>query len=135
LKKILVDSNILLDILTEDSSWSEWSTMQLKTLAEHHILAINPIVYSEISARFTKIEDLENCIRAAGLTRMTLPWEAAFLAGKVFIQYKKNGGTRQSSLPDFFIGAHAAVEDMLLLTRDVNRYRTYFPKLELIHLI
>ncbi len=133
MKKILVDSNVLLDILTEDPHWFEWSATQLRTLANHHILAINPIIYGEISADFVRIEELENCVNGVGLTRIALPWEAAFLAGKVFIQYKKNGGTRQSSLPDFFIGAHASVEDMLLLTRDVNRYRTYFPKLELIH--
>ncbi len=133
MKKILVDSNILLDILTNDPDWSEWSTIQLKTLTEHHILAINPIIYGEISIGFSHIEDLESCIRGAKLARLPLSWEAAFLAGKAFMQYKKNGGQRQTCLPDFFIGAHALVENMLLLTRDVSRYRTYFSKLELIY--
>lgn len=132
MKKILVDSNVLLDLLTEDPQWVEWSTFQLKTLAEHHILTINPIIYGEISIGFSHIEDLEDCIRGAKLTRLPLPWEAAFLAGKAFMQYKKNTGKRQTCLPDFYIGAHALIENMLLLTRDVNRYRTYFPKLELI---
>ena len=132
MKKVLVDSNIILDIFTEDSQWFDWSAEQLELLARKHILAINPIIYAEVSIRFTRIEDLEASLPDSQFCRIPLPWEAAFLAGKVFMQYKKNGGAKSSAMPDFFIGAHASIDGMLLLTRDVSRYKTYFPKLELI---
>ena len=132
LKKVLVDSNVLLDILTEDPMWYEWSATQLEQLAEQHILAINPIIYAEISIGFNMIEDLEDSLPETQFLRLQLPWEAAFLAGKAFMQYKKKGGTKVSTMPDFFIGSHGLVSDMIVLTRDGNRYKTYFPALSLI---
>jgi len=131
-KRVLVDSNIILDIFTEDPEWFEWSAEQLELLAEHHTFIINPIIYGEVSVRFKRIEELEESLPHSQFRRLPLPWEAAFLAAKVFVQYKKNGGKKASTMPDFFIGAHAAVENMLLLTRDTDRYKTYFPRLELI---
>ena len=128
----LVDSNVLLDVLTEDPTWFEWSSGTLRSCAERHILAINPIIYAEISVRFVQVEELEQALTGNPLERLPLPWEAAFLAGKCFTQYKRRGGTRPSTLPDFFIGAHAAVAGLRLLTRDAKRYHTYFPGLEVI---
>lgn len=127
----LVDSNILLDILTEDPIWLEWSTTALAAAAETGPLYINPVVYAEVSVRFTRIEDLEDALPPEDFRRASLPWPAAFLAGKAFLAYRRNQGRAGSALPDFFIGAHAAVEDLLLLTRDPARYRTYFPKVRL----
>lgn len=129
---ILVDSNVLLDIFTEDPRWFPWSSEQLRLCAEDHVLVINPVIYAEISIRFTRIEDLEDVLAASPIERRPLPWEAAFLAGKCFHQYRRRGGDRRSPLPDFFIGAHAAVAGMMLLTRDAARYRTCFPRLRLI---
>ena len=132
MKKVLVDSNVILDILTEDKHWFDWSSQQLERLADEHILAINPIIYAEVSVRFHRIEDLESVLPSEHFLRLALPWEAAFLAAKAHAKYRKQDGKKASTLPDFFIGAHASVENMLLLTRDVNRYQTYFPKLSLI---
>ena len=132
MQKVLVDSNIILDIFTEDPVWFDWSSQQLAYYIEHTTLVINPIIYAEISMRFSKIEDLEESLPDNYIARAHLPVEAAFLAGKIFLQYKKNSGNKQSTLPDFFIGAHASVKNMLLLTRDAGHYRTYFPKLSLI---
>ena len=132
MKPVLVDSNVLLDIFTEDNNWYEWSSSMLEKLAEDHTLSINPIIYSEISIGFERIEELEVALPKQIFKRLNIPSEAAFLAGKIFVKYKKNGGKKHSTMPDFFIGAHAAVNDMLLLTRDKKRYVTYFPKLELI---
>lgn len=129
---VLVDSNVLLDVLTEDPTWFNWSADQLALMAESFSLIINPIIYSEVSVGFTTIEELENCLSADFFLRRSLPWEAAFLAGKCFITYRRSGGVRHSPLPDFYIGAHAAVAGLTLLTRDVSRYRTYFPGLKLI---
>jgi len=128
----LVDSSVLLDILTEDPEWLEWSASALEQRAEESLLVINPIIYAEISIRFERIEDLERALPATMFRRDALPWEAAFLAGKCFLTYRKRGGARRSPLPDFYIGAHAAVAGMTLLTRDEARYRTYFPRLDLI---
>lgn len=128
----LVDSNVLLDIFTEDVAWLEWSTDALATAAETGPLYINPIVYAEVSVRFSRIEDLERALPATELRRAPLPWPAAFLAGKAFLSYRRNRGTAALPLPDFFIGAHAAVEDLALLTRDTKRYRTYFPTVQLL---
>jgi len=128
----LVDSSVLLDILTEDPRWIEWSASALEQRAEESLLVINPIIYAEISIRFERIEDLEGALPATIFRRDALPWEAAFLAGKCFLTYRKRGGARRSPLPDFYIGAHAAVAGMTLLTRDAARYRTYFPRLDLI---
>ena len=128
----LVDTNVLLDVLTEDPIWFAWSSLALSAAAESGPLWINPIVYAEVSVRFSRIEDLETALPADEYRRAQLPWEAAFLAGKAFVQYRRRGGARTSTLPDFYIGSHAAVSDMVLLTRDANRYRTYFPTVTLI---
>ena len=128
----LVDSNVLLDVLTEDPVWLGWSTAALVEAAESGPLWINPIIYAEVSVRFSRIEELEAALPAADYRRAPLPWEAAFLAGKAFIQYRHSGGTKTSTLPDFYIGAHAAVADLALLTRDGGRYATYFPTVELV---
>lgn len=128
----LVDSNVLFDYLTEDEDWFEWSASMLEEAADRGALAINPIIYSEVSVRYDRIEDLDAALPAEFFARLPLPWEAAFLAGKGFAKYRRRGGARRSPLPDFFIGAHAAVAGMTLLTRDPRRYRTYFPRLKLI---
>lgn len=128
----LVDSNVLLDILTEDATWFGWSSEALATAADTGPLHINPIVFAEVSVRFTQIEDVDDALSPADYRRLALPWEAAFLAGKAFLDYRRNEGTKASTLPDFFIGAHAAVAELRLLTRDAERYRTYFPTVELI---
>lgn len=128
----IVDSNVLLDILTEDPAWVEWSTTALAQAAESGPLYINPIIYSEVSIRFTTVEALETALPPTDYRRQAIPWEAAFLAGKAFIDYKRSSGTKSRPLPDFFIGAHAAVASLDLLTRDTGRYRTYFPTVSLI---
>ena len=129
---ILVDSNVILDILTEDKKWFPWSSQTLAARADQSILVINPVIYAEVSIRFERIEDLEEALSPSYFRRDALPWEAAFLAGKCFLAYRRKGGRRSAPLPDFFIGAHAAVARIPLLTRDVSRYRTYFPSLKLI---
>lgn len=129
---VLIDTNVLLDVLTEDPTWFEWSALALEEAAEAGPLWINPLIYAEVSVRFSRIEDLEDALPKAEFHRANLPWEAAFLAGKAFVRYRRRGGTRTSTLPDFFIGAHAAVADLTLLTRDGRRYRTYFPTVDLV---
>jgi predicted nucleic acid-binding protein len=129
---VLVDSNVILDVVNEDRKWFAWSSEQIEQLAERHVLVINPIIYSEVSIGFDRIEDLDRSLPADFFRREPLPWEAAFLAGKCFLKYRKSGGARRSPLPDFYIGAHAAVSGLTLLTRDAGRYKTYFPKLVLI---
>lgn len=131
-REILVDSNVILDIVTEDVDWLDWSASRLERLADRHTLVINPIVYSEVSIGFDAIEALDAALPLSHLRRDPLPWEAAFLAGKCFVRYRRAGGIRRAPLPDFYIGAHAAVRGMTLLTRDPRRYRTYFPRLSLI---
>lgn len=128
----LVDSNVLLDILTEDPVWEAWSTDALADAADAGPLYINPIVYAEVSIRFSTVEALEAALPPREFRRQAIPWPAAFLAGKVFLDYRRNRGTKATTLPDFFIGAHAAVAGLSLLTRDVGRYRTYFPTVTLI---
>jgi len=128
---ILVDSNVILDLFTKDPNWLEWSLEALLNGAEEEELVINPIIYAEISTDFSDIRALEQVIPQY-FRREQLPWEAAFLAGKCFVEYRRRGGHKRSPLPDFFIGAHAAVRGMKLLTRDPVRYRKYFPKLEMI---
>lgn len=123
---------MLLDILTEDPRWAQWSESALAECADDSVIAINPIIYAEVSIRFGRIEDLEETLPESDFRRLPLPWEAAFLAGKCFVRDRRRRGARRSPLPDFYIGAHAAVEAMPLLTRDAARYRTYFPSLELI---
>ena len=129
---VLVDSNVLLDVLTEDPTWFEWSSAQLARCADSNTLAINPIIYAEVSIGFDRMEDLDAALPESMIERRPIPLEAAFLAGKCFLKYRGRGGRKRSTLPDFFIGAHAAVEKMTLLTRDAARYRTYFPRLRLI---
>jgi predicted nucleic acid-binding protein len=132
MSRVLVDSNVILDVMTEDLRWFDWSSRTLADLAETSELLINPIIYAELSVRFERIEDLEDALPPALFERAPLPWEAAFLAGKCFLRYRRRGGLRRSPLPDFYIGAHAAVCGLALLTRDPTRYRSYFPGLRLL---
>jgi predicted nucleic acid-binding protein len=129
---VLIDSNVLLDVMTEDSRWFSWSAKALASAAETSRLLINPIVYAEVSIRYARIEDVDAAIPNDFIGREPIPYEAAFLAGKAFRIYRERGGTKPSTLPDFFIGAHAAVAGYRLLTRDAARYRTYFPRLRVI---
>jgi len=128
----LVDSNVLLDVLSEDQHWFEWSSEALKQCAEDSTLVINSVIYAEVSIRFETVEELEDALPRSLFERRDLPWEAAFLAGKCFMRYRRAGGPRTAPLPDFFIGAHAAVENLVLLSRDPARYRTYFPHVRLL---
>jgi hypothetical protein len=127
-----VDSNVLLDVATSDPSWSDWSARAIAECADLTTLIINPIIYAEVSIGFSTIEGLNAALPATSYTRENLPWDAGFLAGKCFLSYRKRGGVRSAPMPDFYIGAHAAVQGLALLTRDVARYRTYFPKLEIL---
>lgn len=127
-----MDANVLLDVLTDDPQWFEWSAGKLSELAASDRLCINPVIYAEVSIGFDRIEDLDDALPQADFTRLALPWEAAFLAGKAFLRYRRAKGARRSPLPDFFIDAHAAIGNLPLLTRDARRYRTYFPTVEII---
>jgi predicted nucleic acid-binding protein len=129
---VLVDANVLLDVITEDSKWFAWSADAIAHAADSDRLVINPIIYAEVSIRFSRIEDLDDLLPKTMFGREALPYEAAFLAGKSFLSYRRRGGAKRSPLPDFYIGAHAAIGGYQLLTRDATRYRTYFPKLPLI---
>jgi predicted nucleic acid-binding protein len=129
---VLVDSNVLLDVATADAHWGAWSTQALERAADESILVINALVYAEVSIGFATIEGLDRALPTEIFRREDLPYEAAFLAGKCFLRYRREGGARRSPLPDFYIGSHAAVAGYRLLTRDATRYRSYFPKLELI---
>ena len=129
---VLVDSNVLLDVGLDDAVWGGWSRETLQRLADEAILVINPVVYGEVSVGYPSIEELDAALPVDLLRRDAIPYEAAFLAGKAFLGYRRRGGARRTPLPDFYIGAHAAVAGFRLLTRDARRYRTYFPKLELI---
>ena len=129
---VLVDSSVILDIATDDPRWAVWSGETIANLANEAILTINPLIYAEVSIGFAQIEDIEQALPADLFRREPLPYEAAFLAGKSFLAYRKRGGSRRSPLPDFYIGAHAAVAGYRLLSRDTSRYRTYFPTVELI---
>ena len=128
----LVDSNVLLDLLTDDETWGLQSTAALARAANEGRLAINPIIYAEVSVRFGRIEDLEAALPGDVFARLPLPWAAAFLAGKCFVRYRRAGGARRSPLADFYIGAHAAVDGLTLLTRDARRYRTYLPQVRIV---
>ncbi len=127
-----MDSNILLDIATNDPAWSDWSGSALAECTEHATLVINPIIYAEVSIGYKTIEGLNAALPSNLYQRNPLPWEAGFLAGKCFLTYRRRGGTRSTPMPDFYIGAHAAIEQLALLTRDVNRFQTYFPKVEIL---
>jgi hypothetical protein len=129
---VLIDSNVLLDVVTDDARWSGWAIDALADAAEAARLVINPIIYAEVSVHYSEIEAVEEALPQSLFDREPVPYEAAFLAGKAFVAYRRRGGLRTSPLPDFFIGAHAAVAGYGLLTRDAARYRTYFPTLELI---
>jgi predicted nucleic acid-binding protein len=132
MKGRLVDSNVILDIFLNDPKWASWSESTLAVESTSHHLYINPIVYSEVSIGFDKIEDLEKSLKNGGFQMLDLPREALFLAGKAFQAYKRNQGTKRSPLPDFYIGAHAGVLGIELITRDISRYRTYCPTVRLI---
>ena len=128
----LVDTNVLLDLATEDPRWMEWSAAHLERAADDAGVAINPIIYAELSVHYAAIEDLERALSVHDFARLPLPWEAAFVAGKAYRRYRRHGGAKRSPLPDFYIGAHAAVAGLTLLTRDRSRYREYFPKLRIV---
>jgi predicted nucleic acid-binding protein len=129
---ILVDANVILDIFLDDPQWADWSEARLTECGRTHVLCINPVIYSEVSIGFERIEELETALAEAGFQMLDVPKEALFLACKAFVQYRRQKGTKSSTLPDFFIGAHAAVMQLDLITRDVGRYRTYFPTVNLI---
>jgi predicted nucleic acid-binding protein len=132
MKGVLVDSNVILDVFLNDLKWADWSESKLVEYSEHTSLYINAIIYSEISIGFELIEDLESALGKAGFQLLEIPKEALFLAGKAYIEYKRRTGVKRTPLPDFFIGAQAAVLNLPLLTRDVSRYKSYFPTVELI---
>ena len=131
--KILIDSPILLDIFTEDPTWFEWSSQKIAHHAEKDILLINPIIYSELSLHFSKIEDLDEALPTADFLRENIPWEAAFLAARAFQTHHPRSTSKQPTLPPILIGAHAALTGLTLLTRDPHRFRDYYPKINLIH--
>lgn len=128
----IVDTNVLLDLVTDDPVWAEWSIAQLDAASLRGPLLINNVIYAELAVRYQRIEDLNAFVAEAGLVIASIPTEALFLAGKVFTQYRRVGGAKTGVLPDFFIGAHAAVDEIPILTRDTGRYRTYFPSIVLI---
>lgn len=128
----LVDSNVLIDVATGGSGWADWSAAMITRAAEEGRVVINPIIYAEVSLGFERIEDLDEALPVEYFAREELPWAAAFLAARVFLDYQRAGGARRAPLPHFYIGAHAAIAGYTLLTRDPRRYRKYFPKLPLI---
>jgi len=128
----LIDSNVLIDILVGDPTWGPWSNEAMIEALEEGVVLVNQIVFAETSPGFSTAEECELALTVQGIERVPLPWPAAFLAGKAFVSYRRRGGPKLSPLPDFFIGAHAAVEGLRLLTRDAARFRTYFPTVELI---
>ena len=130
---VFVDSCVLLDLFTDDPNWGEWSENILEQYSQTNSLFINSIVYTEISIGFDKIEDVEKAISGLGIKVLEIPREALFLTGKVYLKYRKNKGTKNAPLPDFFIGAHVSVEKFDLITRDTNKYLTYFPQAKLIY--
>jgi predicted nucleic acid-binding protein len=129
---MLVDTNVLVDVLEDDPQWAEWSIGQLRAQSQIHRLVINPIIYAELSLTFSAVEALDKALETMMLPVIEIPKPALFLAGKAFAQYRRQGGTKQNVLSDFFIGAHAAVSGLSLLTRDTARYRSYFPSVKII---
>jgi predicted nucleic acid-binding protein len=129
---MLVDTNVLVDVLENDPEWADWSVAQLRAQAQIHRLVINPIIYAELSLTFSTVEALDDLLAAMQIPVQEIPKPALFLAGKAFVQYRKHGGTKSNVLADFFIGAHAAVAGLPVLTRDVRRYASYFPTVQLI---
>jgi len=132
MRGLLVDSNVLLDVFEDNPVWGQWSEGVLEQYSTTHILCISPIIYAEISVGFERIEELEEAIIDSGVRMLQIPKEALFLAAKVFVEYRRRRGIKLSPLPDFFIGAHAAVGRLELLTRDVSRYKSYFPTVKLV---
>lgn len=132
MKGLLVDSNVILDIFLDDPNWADWSESTLGNYGAHTKFYINSIVYTEVSVGFEKIEELESALHKGGFQLLEIPKEALFLAGKAYLKYKRGRGSKRSPLPDFHIGAQAAVLGLDLITRDATRYRTYFPKVKLI---
>lgn len=130
---VMVDSCVFLDVFSQDARWFGWSSNALAEAADAGTIVLNPVIYSEISMRFDRIEDLEMLLPSSIFEYEPIPREAAFLAGKCFLEYRRRGGRRSLPLPDFFIGAHAAVDRLVLVTRDVARFREYFPGLQLVH--
>jgi len=128
--RTLVDTNVLLDVITEDPEWRSWSNEALRDAAERSTLTINPIIFAEVSMKFDRIEDADRAL--VDFVRDPLPYEAGYLAGKAFLAYKRRGGAKRSPMPDFYVGAHAVIGRMQLLTRDAARYRTYFPALKIV---
>jgi predicted nucleic acid-binding protein len=126
----LVDSNVILDVMTEDARWFAWSADAIERAADTARLVINPVIYAEVSVRYRRIEDLDAALPRTMFEREAVPFEAAFLAGKAYLAYRRRGGTKRSPLPDFFIGAHAAIAGYRMLTRDAAPYRAYFPGLD-----
>lgn len=129
---LIVDTNILVDVLQDDAQWGEWSISQLRAQSKVHELVINPVIYSELSLMFEALEALDDAIDRMELRFQELPRASLFLAGKAFVRYRRDGGKKQNVLADFFIGAHAAVQRCAILTRDVRRYRSYFPTVNLL---
>jgi len=129
---ILIDTNVILDVIEDDPLWADWSQAELDRAARNGPLLINPVIYAELSIAFQRFEELEAMLTGAGLMIESIPREALFMAGKVFLQYRRQKGTKPGVLPDFFIGAHASVLGIPLLTRDTSRYAHYFPQLSLI---
>jgi predicted nucleic acid-binding protein len=132
MSSVLVDSNVILDVVEDDPNWCEWSLQVLNRYSETHQLIINPIIYAEVSISFERIEELEEVLSAAGFKMVPIPKEALFLAGKAFVRYRRKPGVKTAPLPDFFIGAHAAVAAVALLTRDKKRFKHYFPSVKLV---
>jgi hypothetical protein len=129
---LLVDTNVLVDILQDDPHWADWSVGQLRAQSQVHELAINPVIYAELSLNFTSVAALDAAVDGMGLQLKDLPRPALFLAGKALVKYRRTGGTKGNVLADFFVGAHAAVTGCAILTRDARRYRNYFPRVPLI---
>ena len=129
---ILVDTNVILDLVENDPVWADWSQQQLEAASLHTTLCINPVIYAELSIAFEAIEELESMLKQGEIHLEPIPREALFLAGKAFVSYRRKKGKKTGVLPDFFIGAHAAVAGIPLLTRDTSRYATYFPTLDLV---
>jgi predicted nucleic acid-binding protein len=129
---LIVDTNVLVDVLEDDPGWADWSVRQLRAQAQVHELLINPIIYSELSLTFESVEALDDAVNGMGLSVREVPRAALFLAGKAFVKYRRDGGNKGNVLADFFIGAHAAVMNCAILTRDARRYKNYFPRVALI---
>jgi predicted nucleic acid-binding protein len=128
----LLDANVLIDVITRDPRWYDWSARALTDAARQSAVWINPLIYAEVSTTFTDLADLDAVLPPTIVKRAALPYPAAFLAGKAFLAYRRNGGARRSPLPDFYIGAHAVVQGLTLVTRDARRYRSYFPTLRVV---